>query len=121
MRLTVINKFLIQEWFQDGFAAKWNPMWSYCNPCLENMEPTSLMEFKHLNEDKNFIFDQIGFEYKFTWALTKNPEPPGDVATQQKYYSTLSKQDINELYIKYHLDHELFGYKPDFFISMGKP
>ena len=114
------NYLIFKEWFEGLIAYKWLPMWSYCNPCIENMEPNSILDLKHLNEDKDYIFDLVGFNHKFNWVPFKNQELPGDIKIQKKYYSTLSKQEIYELYMKYRLDHELFGYKPDSFINMGQ-
>lgn len=37
----------------------------------------------------------------------------------ERFYSTLTKSEIRALYEKYRLDFELFGYKPDLFISFG--
>jgi hypothetical protein len=39
--------------------------------------------------------------------------------TVERFYSTLTKSEIRALYEKYRLDFELFGYKPDLFISFG--
>ena len=36
-----------------------------------------------------------------------------------RYFSTLSKSEIIELYKMTQLDHELFGYSPDEFVSYG--
>ena len=43
-----------------------------------------------------------------------------DPATLQLYYSQLTKAEIRKLYKKYKLDHDLFGFDPDYFIAMGK-
>ena len=99
-------------------------MWSYCHPCLEDMEPNSILELEHLNEDKDYIFDQIiKFDYSFQWEITPTANHPviaSDVKIQKEYFSTLPKQEIYNLYLKYQLDHDLFGYKPDLFLEMGK-
>ena len=36
-----------------------------------------------------------------------------------RLYSTLYKSEIRDLYEKYRLDFELFGYQPDEFIKFG--
>ena len=86
-------------------------MWKYCHPCLENMQPNSLIDLEHINEDKNYIFKVINFNYNFDWVSSKGPEAVDDKEIQKKYYSTLTKETIYELYMKYKLDHELFGYE----------
>ena len=95
-------------------------MWKYCHPCLENMQPDSLIDLEHINEDKNYVFKVINFNYNFDWVSSKGPEPFHDKEIQKKYYSTLTKETIYELYMKYRLDHELFGYELDEFLTMGR-
>ena len=87
------------------------------------MEPTSILELEHLNEDKDYVFNQIKFDYTFQWEVKKSANHPviaSDVKIQKEYFSTLPKQEIYDLYVKYQLDHDLFGYKPDLFLAMGK-
>jgi hypothetical protein len=38
----------------------------------------------------------------------------------RKYYSTLLKSDVLQLYDMYRLDHELFGYSPDKFLDYAQ-
>ena len=57
-------------------------MWEYCNPCLENMEPTSIIEVDHVNQDKDFVFSKIGLRYGFTW--TKVHEDGYEYADEEK-------------------------------------
>ena len=38
----------------------------------------------------------------------------------KSYYSTLTKSQVTQLYQQYKLDHELFGFSPQEFISYGQ-
>ncbi len=38
---------------------------------------------------------------------------------EEHYFSQLTKSEIRELYEKYRMDHELFGFTPDYYIAMG--
>lgn len=39
---------------------------------------------------------------------------------EEHYWSQLTKDEIRGLYEKYKLDHELFGFTPDYYIAMGR-
>ena len=39
---------------------------------------------------------------------------------EEHYWSQITKAEIRGLYEKYKLDHELFGFTPDYYIAMGK-
>ncbi len=39
---------------------------------------------------------------------------------EEHYWGQVSKGDIKALYQKYKLDHELFGFTPEYYIAMGK-
>ena len=59
--------FIIQKWLENGVGQKWKPMWRYCHPCLESMEPTSVIRLENINEDKDYVFSSVGVEYTFFW------------------------------------------------------
>ena len=39
---------------------------------------------------------------------------------EEHYFSQISKSDIRDLYEKYKVDHELFGFSPDYYIALGR-
>ena len=39
---------------------------------------------------------------------------------EEHYWSQLSKGEIRRLHDKYKVDHELFGFEPDYYIAMGQ-
>ena len=39
---------------------------------------------------------------------------------EEHYYGQLTKSEIRELYEKYKVDHELFGFSPDYYIALGQ-
>lgn len=38
---------------------------------------------------------------------------------RQKYFSQITKKNVREVYAKYELDHELFGYDVEPFLSLA--
>ena len=55
-----------------------------------------------------------------TFLENLHPSKSRDPATLEMYYSQITKNEIRKLYEKYRLDHDLFGFTPDYFIKMGK-
>ena len=53
------------------------------------------------------------------FSFSQYPIPMINIHLNFRFYSTLTKSEIRALYEKYRLDFELFGYKPDLFISFG--
>ena len=49
-------------------------MWKYCHPCQENMEPNSIIRLEHINEDKDYVFSNVGLDYTFHWAKPESKE-----------------------------------------------
>ncbi len=39
---------------------------------------------------------------------------------EEHYWSQVAKSDIRALHDKYKVDHELFGFEPDYYIALGK-
>ncbi len=44
----------------------------------------------------------------------------GKREVEQHYWSQISKEDIRRLHDKYRLDHEMFGFSPDYYVAMGR-
>ena len=81
------NMHRFQKWFQHGIGEKWQPMWKYCHPCLEAMEPNSIIRLENINEDKDFVFSTVGLDYTFLWEkpdISNNPEFAFNEQTQKK-------------------------------------
>merc|ERR1712226_518894 len=78
-----------------GVSKAWAPIWKMCGVCNLDTQPL--------------------FIVKADWPKKSHlPE------VAQHYYSQITKEEIRDLAEKYRLDHELFGYKPDYYIQFGK-
>ncbi len=40
---------------------------------------------------------------------------------EEHYWSQVTKQDVRDLYEKYKVDHDIFGFTPEYYIAMAKP
>ena len=56
-------------------------MWKYCHPCLESMEPNSIIHLEHINEDKDLVFNSVDLDYNFFW---EKPDPNEEFATNER-------------------------------------
>ena len=53
------------------------------------------------------------------WAEMKWPKKSGLREVEEHYFGQLTKDEIRELYLKYKMDFEVFGFEPDYYIAMG--
>lgn len=44
----------------------------------------------------------------------------GNRKIEEHYWSQLTKNEIRRLHEKYSIDHELFGFSPDYYVAMGQ-
>jgi hypothetical protein len=54
------------------------------------------------------------------WASVKFPHVASQPELIEHLFTQLTKAEINAVYEKYRPDHELFGFKPDYFLQFGK-
>ena len=88
----------------------WKPVYEFCSPCHVNYE--SVIHFENLSDEAEHLKSVLepGRPLASRW---ENPNYSG--MTQDdltiKYFQTLSKSDIEELYKIYELDMKMFGYR----------
>ena len=63
--------YTFQSWFQ-GLNQRWKSQEHYCHVCLENMEPSSIIFLEQMNEDKSYVFKQVGMKYDFIMSVKQN-------------------------------------------------
>ena len=71
---TAILLCAFQSWFQ-GMNQRWKSQENYCHVCLENMEPTSIIKLDYMNEDKNYVFKQVGMKYDLIMSFKHKYQP----------------------------------------------
>ena len=81
---------LFQDWFSN-LSERWKQQWEYCHPCLESMEPDSILYMDQMDADKQFLFNKIGLEYNFD--MTKlAPGPNDEHADEEKVKKKYGKK-----------------------------
>ncbi|CAL4070926.1 unnamed protein product [Meganyctiphanes norvegica] len=100
------------------FDEHWKPTYSLCSPCIVKYDVIAKMET--FSEDTQFVINQLGLEDQLTveWVHRTAKETTTEVA--KKYYSQLTKAQVDQLFNKYRLDFELFGYYPEEYREMAQ-
>lgn len=90
------------------FDEHWKPIYSLCSPCVIKYNVIAKMET--FSEDTQFIINQLGLEDRLhvEWIHKTSDTRTSDIATA--YFSQLTLAQIDQLFEKYRLDFELFGY-----------
>ena len=80
-----------------------------------------VIHMETLQEDLDLLLDKLELPRKqFPLTHTQRGGHSSSVDVVKKYYSTLLKNEVRQLYEMYRLDHELFGYTPDLFIDYAQ-
>lgn len=54
------------------------------------------------------------------WLEVQRENKSGWKEVEEFYFSQLTKSQVMDLYDKYKLDFELFGFTPDYYLAMAK-
>ena len=44
----------------------------------------------------------------------------GGREVEEHYWAQLTREEVRRLHDKYRIDHELFGFEPDYYVAMGR-
>ncbi|XP_040565778.1 carbohydrate sulfotransferase 10 isoform X2 [Lepeophtheirus salmonis] len=109
-----------------GLSSLWNSYWNQCGLCHPLFDPEYIIHLETFKEDfKVLNIDVMNSNQNIDKILNIKEDESGNHSSSELdiiefYYSQLKKKDIQALYEKYRPDHELFGYKPDYFLRFGK-
>ena len=113
-----------KEWktIQDKVGDHWQPYWHNCQVCDLNLRPKYILKLETMQEDIKDYLSDLGldnYSSKFPWVNSHKSE----IATSLRvieFYSRLNRTTIQKLYEFYKLDHELFDYDPEYYLSFAK-
>lgn len=103
----------------DRFDDHWIPFYLFCTPCLVRYDVIAHVET--LFRDQIYTIRVADLEGQITplWThLTKGQRSAGDTA--RKYFKQLNKWQVQQLFEKYRLDFELFGYDHEEYINYAQ-
>ncbi|CAB3366458.1 Hypothetical predicted protein [Cloeon dipterum] len=101
------------------FDDHWIPFYLFCTPCLVRYDVIAHVET--LFRDQLYIIRVADLEDEISplWAhLTKGQRSAGETA--KRYFSQLNRWQVQQLFEKYRLDFELFGYSHDEYLSFAE-
>ncbi|XP_049794372.1 carbohydrate sulfotransferase 8-like isoform X1 [Schistocerca nitens] len=104
----------LSQWADDH----WIPYYLYCTPCLLKYDVVAKVET--LVRDQEFALRRAGL-----WGLVKpqwrhRAAVGGGAEAERRYFSQLTKAQVERLYEKYWLDFELFDYSPEKYVSYAR-
>nr|XP_045581802.1 carbohydrate sulfotransferase 11-like [Procambarus clarkii] len=99
------------------FDEHWKPIYSLCSPCVVKYNVIAKMET--FSEDTQYVINQLGLEDRLhvEWIHRTADTRTSDIAIT--YFSQLTLNQIDQLYAKYRLDFELFGYDSEAYREMA--
>jgi len=101
------------------FDDHWIPFYLFCTPCLVRYDVIAHVET--LLRDQIYMIRVADLEGSITplWThLTKGHRSAGDTA--RKYFSQLNKWQVRQLFEKFRLDFELFGYDYEEYLGFAR-
>ncbi|XP_049767814.1 carbohydrate sulfotransferase 11-like [Schistocerca cancellata] len=99
------------------FDEHWAPYHSFCTPCHVNF--TVIAKMETLDRDEEYIIHKAGlqrlllpshYRYKPRTAINKARDGKATAALVEKYYSQLTKKQMEKLHKIYGTDFEMFDY-----------
>nr|ANI86011.1 sulfotransferase [Locusta migratoria migratoria] len=99
------------------FDEHWAPYHSFCTPC--NVNFTVIAKMETLDRDEEYIIHKAGlqrlllpshFRFKPRTAINKARDGKATAALVEKYYSQLTKKQMEKLHKIYGTDFEMFDY-----------
>ncbi|XP_076028287.1 carbohydrate sulfotransferase 11-like [Oratosquilla oratoria] len=99
------------------FDEHWMPIYNLCSPCFIRYNLIAKMDT--FSEDTQYAINQMGLEdqLKVEWIHKTGSHQTSEVA--QAYFSKLTKTQVDQLFFKYRVDFELFGYEYDDYYEMA--
>lgn len=98
----------------------WTPITNFCTPCQFSNKFDIIAKFETLDEDQKFLIEKasLGHLIKPQWKNSGKGKNTTDIL--MKYFSQLTKLQINRLYDMFKYDFELFDYDPSEYINVGR-
>ncbi|XP_046485014.1 carbohydrate sulfotransferase 11 isoform X2 [Neodiprion pinetum] len=115
---TEFLRFITKEKY---FDEHWAPYNQFCRPCALNYD--YILKFETFKRDEDFLIQELELnQYLYTKNNVKNVNPQGATTTMisKKYFQSVPKMLLEEVYRVYEKDFNLFDYSPDDYYLMTK-
>ena len=101
----------------------WAPYYKICAPCFMKFDYIGILD--PTQEENNFIWKSLGVKMSnYHWSNAKFMKSSSTTQEKKekilsKIYSTLSRPTLIELYKKYKIDYDLFGFDFDKILKLA--
>lgn len=109
-----------------GLSYHWAPFWQECSICSNTTMPDVMIHMETFRKDFKTLFAKAGYsdpeieDLLDTFPRTHSQHGGHSHDLIQKYFSSLTKSQVWQLYEMYKLDHELFGYDPTLYLNIAQ-
>ena len=114
------QEFPLGVYHHRGLNYHWAPFWKECPLCDINTRPVFILHLETFSQDLEEYLDSLGLgEYQHLFPHTHNQQ--SDPKLTRRLFSLLKRSDVLDLYYKYKLDHEMFGYDIQPYLDAAQP
>ena len=107
-----------------GLSYHWAPYHQECSLCHPHTAPHLILHLDTLVSDVRDLMEALGrSDLADTFPHTHSSSKEVASSNQdllKSYYSSLTKDEVGQLYLQYKQDHELFGFSPQQFIDYAQ-
>ena len=109
-----------------GLSYHWAPFWQECSICSNLTQPNVIIHMETFQADFKSLFSKAHYSnQEIEELLSKFPHTHSQSGGHShdlihKYFSSLTKTEVHQLYELYKLDHELFGYDPQVYLDIAQ-
>ncbi|XP_059085003.1 carbohydrate sulfotransferase 11-like isoform X2 [Tigriopus californicus] len=113
--------------FNPNLNSHWEPYWKVCSPCQLQNHPSIILKFgKDFDQEVQYALKESGIQEFFTQRV--HPKLQGTLQwknsgqtelLEEFYFSQLSKAEVLQLYQAYKVDHDLFRYDVEPYLSFS--
>jgi len=114
-------------WLLDSnLNAHWLPYYRLCSPCNLIARPNAIVKLgENSREEVSFAFEESGvsdflrrkgvLQVDLPWTNRESARE-----REKELFSQLTKNEVMSLYEKFKIDHELFGYQIESYLSYAR-
>lgn len=113
---TTANFTSIQQWRKN--VKCWVPYWAQCGVCTNDFNV--IMKLETMADDERFFITLANLEELKTAGEWRHLRNVSSSQAAPQYYTQLTRRQMLDLYHRYQLDFDLFGYNVDEYLPMAK-
>ena len=102
-----------------GLSYHWAPFWKECSLCDKQTRPEFILRLESFSQDLEQYLDLLNLgQFRGLFPHTHNQKSDPDLI--RNLFGSLKKSEVTDLYDKYKLDHEMFGYNIQTYLNLAQ-